>query len=368
MQRPSEQESRSLDQATGGGGACYNSVSSTGTPVDRRRERHARRQHHHEGKSRQGKGSDDSVVAPLTELHTESVQRNISELTMRSSYAEHKSLQSLPDSRRMAFYAVGKHHNRKNGGNRRCYFTGKLILNTPYYAGCVREGLRTLVVFCLPSALGLPDQKSLKARRSLGGSFGGGILGGSRGGRWNSLSSRKSTKSRNSTTSSLKSGSRMSKTSLDDLSCLDRDEDLDPNWVLDRDYLLSVLSEEMTSEMMENLRLLYPEDYSTLPVQVRDAKQWRLYSRFCFFSGMPIAESDLHYRLDPTIAEEVYAGDEILLSHEVMIAVNGTADIVQLPNRKCFSYLQKHYPQQCKKLPDDRCFQRCYWERVAPSL
>ena len=43
------------------------------------------------------------------------------------------------------------------GGNRRCYFTGDAVpRGAPFYAGSVRQGPRTLVVFCLPAALGLP--------------------------------------------------------------------------------------------------------------------------------------------------------------------------------------------------------------------
>ncbi|KAI2491948.1 hypothetical protein MHU86_22626 [Fragilaria crotonensis] len=84
------------------------------------------------------------------------ISRSISELTMKSSHGEHTF--KVAESRRMAYYAVGKHHkNSGRGGNRRCYFTGKLILGgAPFYAGSVQQGLRTLVVFCLPSALGLP--------------------------------------------------------------------------------------------------------------------------------------------------------------------------------------------------------------------
>jgi hypothetical protein len=99
------------------------------------------------------------------------LERSISELTMRSSYAtaigNSKAdlvFKAVPEkSRRMAYYAVGKHHRQAGrGGNRRCYFTGKLILGgAPFYAGSVQQGLRTLVVFCLPSALGLPDKETL---------------------------------------------------------------------------------------------------------------------------------------------------------------------------------------------------------------
>ena len=67
---------------------------------------------------------------------------------MRSSYAE--ATAKISDQRRTAYYAVGRCHlNSGRGGNRRCYFYGKLILGgAPFYAGTVQKGLRTLVVFC----------------------------------------------------------------------------------------------------------------------------------------------------------------------------------------------------------------------------
>ena len=157
----------------------------------------------------------------------------------------------------------------------------------------------------------------------------------------------------------------MSKFSLDDLS-LSIDGDLDPNWGLDRDFLLKVLP-EASEDLIQKMKSLYPEQFETLPVQVRDPKRWKLFVKFCFFSGLPIAEGEMHYRVNTELAESTY-GEEIVLSHDVMEAVNGaSAEILTLPNTKAFLYLRKHYNTQCSKL-DERIFRRSSWERVAPEV
>jgi hypothetical protein len=369
-------------------------------------------------------------TAPLQLLEVEheqamELERSISELTMRSSYGEQAVASRIPDNRRMAYYAVGKHHrNSGRGGNRRCYFTGKLILGgAPFYAGSVQQGLRTLVVFCLPSALGLPKVTSqadknayAKANRSHGNKS---VMSshhsvssrsplrrqGSRemsraSNRSLSMASHQSSASHadrlsrgskktisnnngvnnnnmvrggsdrdqhgSSSVASKSMGmSRMS--SLDDLS-LSIDGDLDANWGLDRDYLLKVLPEPDTI-LLKSMAKLYPEQFETLPVQVRDATKWKLYVKFCFFSGLPIAQGEMHYKVRDDIAESSY-GEEIVLSHDVMEAVNGeSAEILSLPNLKAFRYLRKHYAQQCAKLEGgDRVFLRTSWERVLAEV
>lgn len=366
------------------------------------------------------------------------LERSISELTMRSSYAATDSaLQKIPENRRMAYYAVGKHHRQSGrGGNRRCYFSGKLILGgTPFYAGSVLQGLRTLVVFCLPSSIGLPEKESLmllnlprQPQQSLtnrsdshstgtntlrglrllksatngsgskqsspsyishytqhsnnlgaGASHAGstikssGILSNRSSNRSLQQNQHRSTIGNNSNSNNFNSGastagskSMMSKlSSLDDLS-LSVEGDLDPNWSLDRDMLLKILP-PASPDILKAMSTLYPEQFETLPVQVRDAKQWKLYVKFCFFSGLPISDGEMHYKVRDDIAEQVY-GEEIVLSHDVMEASTGaSAEILTLPNRTVMRYLRKHYAQQCSKL-DDRVFQRASWERVAPEV
>lgn len=364
------------------------------------------------------------------EVRTEeaaALERSISELTMRSSYAAaHNNnnnktdtvLKAIPEKqRRMAFYAVGKHHRQAGrGGNRRCYFTGKLILGgAPFYAGTVQQGMRTLVVFCLPSAVGLPDKDILsryvqeKAKEkhprnassrprlpsssSRGGTIASvqpamhdvnramesgsaagsltldvarGLLHRSAGG--GTIASRKSGASVASKSfASRASMSRFSNiSSLDDLS-LSIEGDLDPNWGLDRDVLLAVLP-QAGPDLVKQMADTYPEQFETLPVQVRQATVWKLYVKFCFFSGLPIAEGELHYKVVDEIAEQVY-GEEIALSHDVLEASTGrsSAAILTLPNRAVLQYLRKHYPQQCGKL-DERVFERASWERVSPEI
>jgi hypothetical protein len=73
----------------------------------------------------------------------------------------------------------------------------------------------------------------------------------------------------------------------------------------------------------------YREPFDTLPVQVRSPHCWRLFVKFCFFSGLPIAECELHYRVkdnvttfssshSPQQQQQQQQQEEIALSHEVM--------------------------------------------------
>lgn len=366
-------------------------ASSVETPADRRRQRHRKRQlrvpqtpsiHEEEASNfvpeeveivgdkvmYQGPSLDvpppNVPFAHLTvkQEEAEELQRSISELTMRSSYAG--ATAKLSDSRRMAYYAVGRHHrNTGRGGNRRCYFTGKLILGgAPFYAGSVQQGLRTLVVFCLPSALGLPkvsDSMSL-ASQSVGGmsSKRGSVinqLGSTAGG--SSIGGSKSILSR-------KRSARSKLSSVDDSSFY-TEEEMDTNWGKDREYLLKVLPSP-SQAILDEMATRYPTQFETLPAQVRVPSCWKLYVKFCFFSGLPIAEGELHYKARDEICQQY--GEEINLSHEVMEAVNGdSVDIVTLPNMKTFRYLQKHYNQQSQKLPEI-VFNRASWERIRPEV
>ena len=143
-------------------------------------------------------------------------------------------------------------------------------------------------------------------------------------------------------------------------------EELDPNFDLDKDYLLKVLP-PAKQELLDEMARRFPEQFETLPVQVRGPHCWRLYVKFCFFSGLPIAEGELHYKVRDEVADVF--GEEVILSHEVMEAVNGhdSAEILRLPNLKTFRYLRKHYSQQSAKLPDE-VFQRKAWELVHPEV
>ena len=253
------------------------------------------------------------------------IERSISELTMRSCHGGYVA--QLSENRRMAYYAVGKQLNQNNtakqqrGGNRRCYFTGNVIHgDKPFYAGCVQQGLRTLVVFCSPAALELPTLESLK-------------------------------------NASLDGGKDISESTLSN----------DFKAILDEssfDILMNALPEP-SSDLLKSMKERYHDQYKTLPIQVRSASCWKIYIKFCFFSGLPIAESDVHYRVKTlSITEE-----EIILSHEVMVTVNGeqSAEILRLPNKKTFQYLQKHYAQQSSKLPES-IFDRRNWEMVMPEV
>lgn len=360
------------------------STESVSTPVSRRMQRHVETQARMSQSTLSLGPNVSSLLLPMQSLMVSNdqsleLERSISELTMKSSYGE--AMSRLAENRRMAFYAVGKHHKSSGrGGNRRCYFTGKLILGgAPFYAGGLLQGLRTLFVFCLPSAIGLPKGVELRRQNSSTTDGDNGLSGPS----CDSVVTRESSygvaakprilkpesllkRSRSQSvgaTSTAGSASRIS--SLDDMS-LSLEDDLDPNWGLDRDYLLTILPEP-SQDLLDDMSARYPDQFEALPIPVRSPHCWRLFIKFCFFSGLPIAEGELHYRVKDDISNEAH-GEEIILSHEVMEAVNGdTAEILRLPNLKTFRYLRKHYTQQSGKL-SEVVFKRTSWEIVLPEI
>ena len=197
------------------------------------------------------------------------IERSVSELTMRS-HGAFELHRYTSDSRRMAYYAVGRaaanmddtNNNNKSGGNRRCYFTGRPIpYGIPYYAGSVQQGPRTLVVFCLPSAL---DLKTFDNHHLA--------------------------------------------------STAERER-----------YLESLPKPD--ANLLGELSRRYRDPFETLPMQVRSPHCWRLFVKFCFFSGLPIAEGEMHYRVKGSVATFTLTpgqmllqqqGEEIALSHDVM--------------------------------------------------
>jgi len=374
------------------------SLCGTGTPSERRRRRYEenmRARSHNTSKNGfemtnsvfkrdkiREKKEDKPCPVTTLELNSSSteMERSISELTMKSSYAG--ATAKLDDNRRMAYYAVGKHNKSTGkGGNRKCYFTGKLILGgAPFYAGSVHQGLRTLVVFCLPSALDLPKDlpPAIEALRngtaelsesttshasSLARSLyqkRGGIR---RADDSRELVAAKRMLTRSGSASKL---SGLSESAFSSIESQSLEEDLDPNWRLDSDYLLTLLPDP-SSELLAKMATMYPPQFETLPVQVRNSQCWQLFVKFCFFSGLPIAEGEMHYKVSDSIALEAY-GEDIVLSHEVMEAVNGeSAEMLRLPNKKTFRYLKKHYTQQCSKLQTN-VFERRNWELVLPEI
>jgi len=271
-----------------------------------------------EGK-REGDGAvttddgDETVKSKLgfgyIELPPLDMERSVSELTMRSIGAHARDSKPL-DSRRMAYYAVGRAGDGKSSGNRRCYFTGSAIpYSTPFYAGCVQQGPRTLVVFCLPSALG-----------------------------FRTMSANTQTKE-------------------------ERER-----------YLQSLPNPD--AQLLKEMKKRYSEPFDTLPSQVRSPVCWQLFVKFCFFSGLPIAEGEMHYRVKNTVnvvatspADSNSIPEEISLSHEVMETVNGkvSAEILRLPNQKTFDYIRTQYSQQSAKL-NAEVFDRKSWEMVMPEV
>lgn len=252
-----------------------------------------------------------SGLFPFDYIHLppQELERSVSELTMRSIGAHARD--SRPsDSRRMAYYAVGRAGDGKSSGNRRCYFTGIAIpYATPFYAGCVQQGPRTLVVFCLPSALGLQMMPAKSQSKE------------------------------------------------------DRER-----------YLMSLPNPD--AHLLKEMKKRYSEPFDTLPSQVRSPDCWQLFVKFCFFSGLPIAEGEMHYRVKSTVnvvatnpADSNTIPEEICLSHDVMEVVNGTvsAEILRLPNQKTFDYIRTQYSQQSAKL-NAEVFDRKSWEMVMPMI
>lgn len=300
---------------------------------------------------RNQRDEDRPLALPLNSLVVTDVSEleSISELTMRSSYGEILNSR-VGDDRRMAYYAIGKHKG-KGYGNRRCYFTGSLIrAPAPFYAGSVQQGLRTLVVFCLPSSIGLPKKHDLTPDAVK-------LLAEAAKERTNSNKVSLSSKSRS--TLSGYSSSGYSASYKENSTTTGESSSTDPM------ALLAHLPEP-TSEMLADMKRRYPEQFATLPMQVRSAHCWQLFVKFCFFSGLPVAEGEPHYRIKSECSGH---DDDIILSHEVIIAANGevSASLLRRPNLKTFRYLQKHYHQQCSKLCKD-AFDRKHWDVVLPEI
>ena len=230
------------------------------------------KQDHHPDAAQGGGGTYRALPGglPIKEVSVpKEIERSVSELTMRS-HGAFELHRYTSDSRRMAYYAVGRaaaimddnNNNNKSGGNRRCYFTGRPIpYGIPYYAGSVQQGPRTLVVFCLPSAL---DLKTFDNHHLA--------------------------------------------------STAERER-----------YLESLLNSD--ANLLGEMSRRYREQFETLPTQVRSPHCWRLFVKFCFFSGLPIAEGEMHYRVKGSVATFTLTpvqmllqqqGEEIALSHDVM--------------------------------------------------
>lgn len=123
--------------------------------------------------------------------------------------------------------------------------------------------------------------------------------------------------------------------------------------------------------VVNNLQTNYPEMFSQLPAPLRQASSWKLYTKFCSFSGLPIAEGEMHYFVSSDKLQKVEHLDnyeDVFLSHEVMIAIHGetSAELLKLPNTKTLTYLSTFYPAQSSKYPPS-VFVRDSWEAILPE-
>jgi len=259
---------------------------------------------------------------------------SISELTMRSSHIT--SIKPASNNRIMAYYAIGQNHKHvTNKSNRKCYFTGKYISQgTPFYAGTLKQGYKTLVVFCLPESFGL--SLDLKSRN---------------------------TNTTSDTTVPIHSHSSCDEDitysqTFSDTNSFESAADTSYN-----EQLLEIMPPPCHN-FLKTLQFKFPELIKTLPQSlIYDAEKWSIYNTFCFFSGLPILIGELHYRLK--------GNRQINLSHEILEIVLGkdSASLVRLPTTAVFDYLKVNYRQQCHKIcQHDRLFQRCSWELVLPEV
>ena len=299
-------------------------------------------------------------------LDARQLERSISELTMRShgdAYLDflptNHSGPNVPANRRMAYYAVGKRAaealqskgegDKYGGSHRRCFFTGRVIHSgEPFYAGSVQQGMRSLIVFCLPRSIGLP--KSLIHGHSDEAET---LHEPERMAYWHEPQLHRSRsdstgKYSNQTYGSFSEGETVFRSEKE------------------QEQLLRSLPDPSDGLLYE-MQKRYPEPYSSLPLPVQNAANWRLYNKFCFFSGLPVAEGEMHFRVKSGVVNKTF-NDEVILSYEVMEAVNGeqSAEILKLPNKKTFTYLRKNYAQQSAKL-DPAVFQRTSWEMKLPE-
>ena len=138
---------------------------------------------------------------------------------------------------------------------------------------------------------------------------------------------------------------------------------------------LTNISEET---LIHDIQKRYPQQFASLPIPMQTPSTsnescWKLYVKFCFFSGLPIAEGEMHYRVQDSQHCLVQTSNDdddssIYLSHELIVSINGeqSADIIRLPNKKTFAHLKTHYQQQSTKLKE-QVFCRDSWEVVLPE-
>lgn len=143
-------------------------------------------------------------------------------------------------------------------------------------------------------------------------------------------------------------------------------------------YLASSSLPEPNAQLLQQIQQRYPDSYQSLPDPILSPNKWKVYNKFCHFSGLPIAEGEMHYRIKPTLSSASFIdgttthppeSNEIALSQQVMEAINGqeSAEILRLPNQKTLECLRWQYGHQCNKLREV-VFDRTSWEMVMPEI
>lgn len=310
--------------------------------------------------------------------------------------------------------------------NRRCYFTGRPVgqpSGMPFYAGTVQQGLRTLVIFCHPEAVVYDTDAAIHTTTSdeevtkstaintvddphrmnrcnqpngvtNNSNHSHGMLDDADDGICNNsdvleeeeMFEGLSQSARNLLQEAMdqrNNNCRMMKASNDytDESPKPIRKELSES---QREKLLHTLSPP-TQKLLNQIERRYTQQFHQLPMNMQNADSWKLYSCFCFFSGLPIADGELHYRLKQScflLLPPAASGscnyehnledqnDEVLLSHDVFETAAGkeSAQILRLPNTKTFQYLKRHYAQQSCQLEEKVVFDRKNWEVVLPEF
>jgi hypothetical protein len=193
-----------------------------------------------------------TATAPTLQIQLGTFDSFVSDLSWDSFLLEH--VPRLPPP--MAYYAVptilpppsGDHNNSATNNittyPRRCFFTGRIIVkHAPYYAGCIVQGRRTLVVFCHVDALPSPPPRHDESATTM----------------------------------------------------TRKDDEEEEEEALDATRWTTTAAAEATATVDLGTRLA--RRYPTATTGLSKATVWQSYNAVCHWSGLPIhTDRDVHYR------------------------------------------------------------------------